>query len=253
MSPTPGTPYTHLPSQADLFYLCTTFSQSDDALTFDVPPPSNPSLRLGVLLLGDDDIPSLDLACIDVLSTLTKRRLEALSAPGHILELGIDLDICYLSENSNETFTLTNGVQVTATESLDSCQQLDILMVPSVSPYFTPSPSTATSLDSRVSEPTTTIMTLSTGSIPVLNSSATFIRSRIAATSPSRLLSLRQHFPETQWEERRWVNDGRLWSCSGGMAGPQMIAVWMREYFWDRADAVEWVLQETGLLGGGRR
>jgi len=117
MSPTPPTPYTHLPSQADLFYLCTTLSRSDDSLNLNVPPPSRPSLRLGVVLLGSDEIPSLDLACIDILTTLSRKRLEALSAPSHILEDSIELDICFVSEGGNESFTLTNGVRITATVS----------------------------------------------------------------------------------------------------------------------------------------
>ena len=30
-------------------------------------------------------------------------------------------------------------------------------------------------------------------------------------------------------------------------SGADMMAAWMREYFWDRAEAVEWVLQAAGV------
>jgi hypothetical protein len=116
MSRALATPYTHLPSQADLFYFCT-LSGSNESLDLDVPPPSNPSLRLGVLLLGDDEISSLDFACVDMLSSVTRRRLEAMGAPSHVVEQGVDMDIRYISEGGNGSFALTNGAQVSATVS----------------------------------------------------------------------------------------------------------------------------------------
>ena len=88
-------------------------------------------------------------------------------------------------------------------------------------------------------------MSVCTGILPLAQAS---LLSNKCAAAPHRLLpSLRQKFPDTTWEEVRWVSDGNVWSCGAVTSGADMMVAWMREYFWDRAEAVEWVLQAAGV------
>ncbi|OCK81148.1 hypothetical protein K432DRAFT_25040 [Lepidopterella palustris CBS 459.81] len=118
MSPTSNTPYPHLPSQADLFYLCTTLSTSDTSLDLHVAPPSKPSLVVGVLLLGHENIQLLDLAPIDLLSMLRKENLRRLEAPEEILEQAIEVEIQYINESGEGLCSLSAGVQIPVTNAI---------------------------------------------------------------------------------------------------------------------------------------
>jgi hypothetical protein len=115
MSPPSGTPYPHLPSQADLFYLCTTLSTSDASLNLNVGPPSKSSLLIGILLLGNDLIQTLDITPIDLLTMLSEEAIERLGAPEDITSDGIGLDIRYVSESGEGLFSLTAGLKVPVT------------------------------------------------------------------------------------------------------------------------------------------
>jgi hypothetical protein len=115
MSPPSGTPYPHLPSQADLFYLCTTLSTSDTSLNLNVGPPSKSSLLIGILLLGNDLIQTLDITPIDLLTMLSEEAMERLGAPEDTASDGIGLDIRYVSESGEGVFSLTAGLKVPVT------------------------------------------------------------------------------------------------------------------------------------------
>ncbi|OCL06589.1 hypothetical protein AOQ84DRAFT_74145, partial [Glonium stellatum] len=115
MSRPPATPYPHLPSQADLFYLCTTLSTSDTSLNLN--PPSKSSLLIGILLLGNDLIQTLDIAPADLLSMLSEEVMERLGASEDLRSQAIELDIRYVSESGEGLFSLTAGLRVPVTVS----------------------------------------------------------------------------------------------------------------------------------------
>ncbi|OCL07669.1 hypothetical protein AOQ84DRAFT_222650 [Glonium stellatum] len=87
-------------------------------------------------------------------------------------------------------------------------------------------------------------MSVCAGVLPLAQ--AGLLRNKSAAAPPPLLPSLRHGFPDTAWEEARWVCDAGVWSCGVVVGGVEMMAAWMREYFWDRGEAVEWVLRAAG-------
>jgi transcriptional regulator GlxA family with amidase domain len=73
------------------------------------------------------------------------------------------------------------------------------------------------------------------------------------ATGPQYLLSsLRQRYPETHWREGEWTRHDNIWSSSSAVAAVDMLAAWMREYYWDRREAVECALSAAGVSPSGR-
>lgn len=112
------TGYTTFPSDADLFYFCTTSSTSAEDLGIHYAPPSQSSLRVGVVILGQDQIQIMDLAAVDLLSTLSRSRIDRLNAPSSTLDEAIDeVDIRYVSVTGEGSFPVTSGARMPVTVS----------------------------------------------------------------------------------------------------------------------------------------
>jgi transcriptional regulator GlxA family with amidase domain len=71
---------------------------------------------------------------------------------------------------------------------------------------------------------------------------------RTRASAPKSLLpALQQRYPETLWQRSSWARHDKVWSSNSAISALDMMATWMREYFWDRREAVEFVLGSAGL------
>ena len=115
----PSTPqaYTHFPSQADLFYFCTTSSTSEEDLNIHYAPPSKPSLKIGVLVLGPEQIQLLDLAVVDLLAMIGRNRISKLNDSDSAQDEAVEeIDIRYVSESGEGSFSVTSGARKPVTE-----------------------------------------------------------------------------------------------------------------------------------------
>ncbi|KAF2256414.1 hypothetical protein BU26DRAFT_21546 [Trematosphaeria pertusa] len=246
MSSTPRG-YTTFPSQADLFYFCTTSSTSEDDLNLHYAPPSKSSLKIGVLVLSPDQVQLLDLAVVDLLAKISRNRVSKLNAPSSILDEAVDeLDIRYVSESGEGSFAVTSGARMPVTNSFDNSPHFDILIIPG---SFTSSelPVSATAfLAERCSNlDTIAIMSVSSG---ILNLVQSGVLHQKRATGPSSLLpTLQQRFPETAWQHTPWTRQDKFWCSTSAISALDMAAAWMREYFWDRREAVECALAAAGI------
>jgi hypothetical protein len=114
----PSPSYTHLPSQADLFYFCTTLDSSEDDLNFHYAPPSKSSIKIGVLVLGQGQIQLLELAVVDAIAMIGRNRLHNLGASERALNEAVDeVDIRYVSESGEGSFPVTSGARMPVTVS----------------------------------------------------------------------------------------------------------------------------------------
>lgn len=115
MSSTPRA-YTQFPSQADLFYFCTTSSTSEEDLNIHYAPPSRSSLKIGVVVLSQDQLQLLDLAAIDLLAMVGRNRISKLNAPENVQEAAVDeVDIRYVNESGEGSFAVTSGARMPVT------------------------------------------------------------------------------------------------------------------------------------------
>lgn len=114
--PSPPRAYTHFPSQADLFYFCTTSSTSEEELDIRYAPPSKLSLKVGVLVSGPNQIQLMDLAVVDLLSMIGRNRLSRFDAPEEALDEAVDeVDIRYVNESGEGSFSVTSGARMPVT------------------------------------------------------------------------------------------------------------------------------------------
>lgn len=116
--PSPPRGFTTFPSDADLFYMCTVSSTSAEELGINYAPPSQSSLRVGVIILSQDQIQLSDLAAVDLLSALSRIRIGRLNVPAGTLDQAVDeVDIRYVSVTGEGSFPVTSGTRMPVTVS----------------------------------------------------------------------------------------------------------------------------------------
>ena len=181
-------------------------------------------LRIGVLLAGPVQL--LDASPIDLFGMLTKDYLKACQLPGFLVNLGLEVDIQYISETGRGEIvecTANAGLRVTNSvgDEANTPGKLDILMIPGPDPAFVASQKVLHFLSDH-SKHGTTIMTVCTG-IFVAGSSGILDGKRV--TGPRALLSkLKDRFPKASWEDKRWVADGNIWTS--GELPLHLISTW---------------------------
>ncbi|KAF2872700.1 class I glutamine amidotransferase-like protein [Massariosphaeria phaeospora] len=238
--------YTQFPSQEELFYFCTTSSTSEEDLNLHYTPPSQSSLKIGVLIFGPDQVQLLDLAVVDLLAMVSRNRISKLHAPETVLDEAVDeLDIRYVSETGEGSFPITSGARMPVTNSFANAPQFNVLIIPGSFSPRSLSPTATTFLTTQSAHATlTAILAVSSG---ILHLAPSDLLHRVRATAPACLLPALQHsHPDTAWQAAPWTRDDKLWSSSSGLAGLDMAAAWLREYFWDRGAAVECALRAAG-------
>ena len=169
-------------------------------------------LRIGVLLAGPVQL--LDAAPVDLFGMLTKDYLRACQLPEFLVNLGLDIDIQYISElgkgatvdcTANAGLRVTSGIE----DKGSSPGELDILMIPGPDPAFVPTQKVLQFVSDH-SKHGATIMTVCTG-IFVAAPSGVLDGKRV--TAPRALLSqLKSKFPKADWQDKRWVTDGNIWT-----------------------------------------
>ena len=130
--------------------------------------------------------------------------------------------------------------------SFANAPQFDVLIIPG---SFSASelPVSATSfLAQQFSNPNLiALMSVASG---ITHLAQTGILHKQRAAAPKCLLpNLQTEYPETFWQQSSWARHERIWSSSSAVAALDMVATWMREYFWDRSEAVECALGSAGI------
>lgn len=175
---------------------------------------STSPLRIGVLIVPPVQL--LDVSSVDLFGMLTKEYLEACSLPAPLLALGIPVEIHYISEAGPGIVaecTANARLRVTADleDEVASAGKIDILMIPGPDPAIVPSIKVQDFIRSHVNT-TSAIMTVCTGIFPAAYSG--ILKGKHATGPRAPVQGLKTKFPDTKWEEKRWVRDGNIW-CSG--------------------------------------
>ncbi|KAH6639783.1 class I glutamine amidotransferase-like protein [Boeremia exigua] len=245
--PSPPRGYTTFPSDEDLFYFCTTSSTSAEDLGISYAPPSQSSLRVGVIILGQDQIQLSDLAAVDLLSTLGRNRISRLQTPASTLDEAVDeVDIRYVSVTGEGSFPVTSGARMPVTNSFANAPQFDVLILPGSFSTRELSDAATSFLALQCSSPDLhAIFSVSSG---ILHLAQTGLLWERRASAPRCLIpALQQRYPDTLWQTKAWNRHEKIWTSSNAVSALDMIAAWMREFFWDRHEAVECALAAAGI------
>jgi transcriptional regulator GlxA family with amidase domain len=137
-------------------------------------------------------------------------------------------------------------VLIISQNSFDNSPQFDILIVPG-SFSSRELPASATSfLSSQCSNPNlVAIMSIVSGILHLVQTD--ILHKRRAAAPRSLLPELKQRHPEISWRSTPWERHEKFWTSNSAVSALDMMRTFMREYFWDRNEAVECALNAAGI------
>lgn len=119
LMPSPSRSFnTAFPSDADLFYSCTTSSTSTEDINIHYALPSKSSLKIGVVILSPLQSQLIDLAALDLLAMMGRSRLSSMNASTAALDEAVDeIDIRYVTASGEGSFPITSGGRIPTTVS----------------------------------------------------------------------------------------------------------------------------------------
>ncbi|KAI4136116.1 MAG: hypothetical protein LQ347_000045 [Umbilicaria vellea] len=208
----------------------------------------NTPLQVGVLLCGEG-VQLLDISPVDVLGMLEPYYIRACQLPQPLVDMGIEMEFHFITETGEGTQQLTGGMKCVVTDSISTSPPLSILILGGPPPNYRPSEAIQSFLHKQVRSGSA-LLIVCTGVFVAL---PTRLLASKRATAPKMLLPMLQaQYPETCWEEKRWVQDGELWSSGGVTNGLDMMAAFMRERWPEKRQLVECMLEIADVGGRGQ-
>lgn len=176
--------------------------------------------RIGVLLI--DQVQLLDLSPIDIFAMLSETFLsELVIFPAPLKAGAIPMKIIYINQagaNTLQDTTAQVGVRSDASITDEICapakkggaKTLDILLIPGPDPFGYKPTDALNSFIKGHCDNGTDMLVVCTAQFPAGYSG--ILKGR-RATGPRPLVpELKKRFPDTIWEDKRWVSDGNVWS-----------------------------------------
>jgi transcriptional regulator GlxA family with amidase domain len=120
-------------------------------------------------------------------------------------------------------------------------------MIPGPEPSYVPSPAVQEFIVASL-ESASVVLTVCTGVLPAAHSG--ILKGRTATAPRGLLPMLKSTFPEVEWQDRRWVQDGKIWTSGGVSNGLDMMSAFMRQT-WD-GELVEMILSMVDLGSRGQ-
>jgi len=195
----------------------------------------------------------LDTGPIDLLAMMGESYVSAFMLGGKIDEQKLKINIYYISENGKTPIGTTAGLKILPTTSFDNAPPLDILVIPGGNPMHPQTPKERAFVRKVTDSPNSiATMTICTG-VNILASSGALVGHN--ATAPYILYPLlEKKHPQVNWNWTRWVRtaNGKLWTSGSIGNGLDMVAAFMRDYFWDRPELVELVLTSSAVGDRGK-
>ncbi|KAF4549959.1 Hypothetical protein D9617_19g102640 [Elsinoe fawcettii] len=187
----------------------------------------------------------LDIAPVDILCSISKPFLRRLGyLPDHLVAQGIDIEFHWITE-TGEDGLLTSGIKIKATDSIKTCPPLDIvLMGAHWSGDGSESKQSDIELDfvRRAYQECTAFISICGGmQIPL----AAGLLDGKTCTGPRMSLGrLREDHPHVKFVEKRYVNDGKLWTSSTLLNGLDLMRAFVEKIWGGPGTLAETVLRD---------
>lgn len=172
----------------------------------------------------------LDVAVIDMISGLDKQFIKTIpGVPEELRAQAIDVVFHWVSEAGPATPSRLNcGITLVPTDSFEDCPHLDIVVMGAHLAGYVP---TATELAfvRRTYETCSAFIAICGGvQVPLM---AGLLDGK-KATGPRFLLDMfRQQAPATEWLEKRWVRDGKMWTSGALLNGLDLMHAFAHEHW----------------------
>ncbi|KAI1131410.1 class I glutamine amidotransferase-like protein [Nemania abortiva] len=183
------------------------------------------TVHAGVLLMkGETEL--LDIAPIDMVHGLSRRFAQSCPdelGPPDFKDGAIDLEFHWVTEAGPQTpANLTSGLRIVPTDSFDTCPPLDIVIVGAYPLEYEPSPAELAFTRKSYAECSAFLAVCGGVDLP---RRAGLLDGK-TATGPRPILRLwrgDQTVGAINWVEKRWVQDGKMWTSGALFNGCDMV------------------------------
>jgi transcriptional regulator GlxA family with amidase domain len=171
-------------------------------------------LRIGVLLVAP--IQLLDVAPVDLFAMTTVKYFKACNRPQNLINIAIpteNLSITYVAASGPNTTSPTSaslnlGVDAGLTDPAVAPGKLDMLIIPGPPPALVPAEEELQFVRDHVNAGVE-LLTVCSG-MYVAAHAGVLNGKRATGTAPAAELA--KKFPKVKWEDKRYVNDGKIWT-----------------------------------------
>ncbi|KAI8627406.1 class I glutamine amidotransferase-like protein [Xylariaceae sp. FL1651] len=189
------------------------------------------TVHVGVILMGGET-EFLDVAPVDMIHALDKKFIEPFPdaiVPPALKAEAIDFKFHWVSEAGEATPSrITSGLRILPTDSFETCPPLDIVLIGAHN--FGYNPTAAELAFVRKSWDDCSAFLTVCGGVDVPRLAG--VLDGKTATGPRVMLdAFRQQSPATNWVEKRWVRDGKLWTSGALLNGADLLHNFTKHYW----------------------
>ncbi|KAL2065235.1 hypothetical protein VTL71DRAFT_2904, partial [Oculimacula yallundae] len=188
-------------------------------------------IQFGILMIPYQ---VLDVAGpLDIISSSSKALVDPYEAAGFPGFEGMGakaIDVVFHHINTTmDPVTMTSGVSINPTTTVDDCPPLDFLLIGGPDPMtFKLDEKFAEFLRKHVAAGKG-IFTTCTGALAI--SSSGVLDGKKATTNHMALDIARKLRPQVDWVKEQWVEDGQFWTAGGACAGMDMFHHWVAKHY----------------------
>ncbi|KAL4943087.1 hypothetical protein BDV06DRAFT_150529 [Aspergillus oleicola] len=203
----------------------------------DLRNPGRP-IHVGVVLLNSTT-ELLDIAPVGFFSSISHNFLKDFPAemcPDEMKAQAPDFVFHWVTESGEAPASLTGNMNVVPTDSFTSCPELDIILLGAAKLTYHASETELAFLRKAYAS-CSALLCICGGFEPIL--SAGLLEGK-TATAPRQLLPmLRGTAPNTNWVEKRYVNDGKIWTTGILLNGLDMVVAFGRSVWGQQGGLVD--------------
>ncbi|RYP65764.1 hypothetical protein DL771_008129 [Monosporascus sp. 5C6A] len=194
---------------------------------FDLKKPNRP-VHVGVILPNAVN-EVLDVAPIDALYGMSKEGMKVFPdelMPQHLRAHAFDIEFHWVSETGKAPARLSSGINLIPTDSYGSCPPLDIVLIGAQHNYEKYSEADLAFIRKSFDD-CSAFISICGGILAPMQ--AGLLQGK-SATGPRVLLPMvRQTNPGVDWQEKRWVRDGKLWTSGTLLNGLDLMNAFCQE------------------------
>ncbi|KAH6638387.1 ThiJ/PfpI family protein [Boeremia exigua] len=186
--------------------------------------------RIGVIFVPPMQL--IDVAPVELFSMMEKAYIQANGLPQDIVDIALpnhSIKIAFISQLGPDTTAQTiPGLGLAATHTIYDSEvapgNLDILLIPGTDPSAVLDEAILAFVRSHVADGVD-LLAICTGVF--VAAQAGVLNDRIATGPRGMLDRLSRAFPKVKWQDKRYVTDGNIWTCSVITNGMDMTATYI--------------------------
>ncbi|TKX25930.1 hypothetical protein C1H76_1776 [Elsinoe australis] len=192
-------------------------------MSFNLAKPDR-TIHVGVILLNAE-IEILDVAPVDLLHGMSKAFINTLPIPSVFKEQGLDVEIHWVNEHG-DLARLTSGITLQATHSFSTSPPLDIVLMGASLGDYQPNAAEVAFIR-QAYESCSAYISICGGMMAPL--AAGLLEGKTCTGPRGMLEGLRNSNPEVNWVERRWVQDGKVWTSGTLLNGLDLMKAFVEQ------------------------